>query len=129
MAGGDAVEEAWPIEDIPDPDLLFLRVHKSNVDRNGQLYAGAIAPHGGSMSTDWSRYSTPEESRQRAKKPAENGVVEFAAGGARAVGLTVIHAPDRERNNRAHTVVTGDLKATEVRLKMLRELKWRIKLP
>jgi hypothetical protein len=127
VAGDDAVEEVWAVEDIPDPDLLFLRVHRSNIGKDGQPNAGAIQPHEGSMSVDWNRYSTPEETRGRATQPPENyGVAEFQAGAARTAGLAVTHSPDRETNNRAHTDVTGDLKATEVRLKMRRALRWRI---
>jgi hypothetical protein len=82
------------------------------------------------LSVDWSRYSTPEQTRDRAKQPPENyGVAEFAAGAARAATLAVTHSPDRETNNRAHTDVTGNLKATEVRFKMRKALKWRINPP
>lgn len=62
------------------------------------------------MSTDWEKYSTPEEARQRAAEPAWNGIVALIAGVVRSIeDLVVLHSPDWERSppNRAHTDVMG----------------------
>jgi hypothetical protein len=76
------------------------------------------------MSVDWEKYSTAEECWQRARKPAENGVLGLVAGGVRAIeGLTVEHSPDRENNNRAHSNVWGlPDEESEVRLRQREEL-------
>jgi hypothetical protein len=70
------------------------------------------------MSTEWSKYATPEEVLARAKHPADNGVIELIVGDVRAIpGLTVEHAPLSEV--RAHTDVLGE-KNTERRFLLLR---------
>jgi hypothetical protein len=68
----------------------------------------------GGMSTDWSRYSTPEESRQSAREPAVTGVVEMTVADVRAIPeQTVEHTPIQNHpdpsilDNRAHTDVFG----------------------
>jgi hypothetical protein len=44
-------ELSWPIEEIPETDELFMRVHRTFVV-NGALIPGAFRDHGGGMSTD-----------------------------------------------------------------------------
>ena len=47
------------------------------------------------MSADWNKYSTPEETRQRAKKPSENGVIVLLVGGIQGIpDLKVRHVPE-----------------------------------
>jgi len=132
IEGPDESDEQWPIEPIPNADSLYFRVHQSYF-KNKKLIPGVFKERDGSMSTDWSKYSTPEDSRQRATKPDENGILAFDAGLLRdTVGLTVTHAPDQELNNRAHTDVTGlgdGERLTEVRQKLLRHHKWAIEAP
>jgi hypothetical protein len=101
--------DEWPVEDIPDEDRLFLRVHREQVrPTGGKLHPGVFREHGDSMSVDWERYSRPEESRNRATHPEHVGIVQLVAGGVRTIdGLSVLHAPDRARNNRAHSGVFG----------------------
>lgn len=82
----------WPIEPIPDEDSLFYRIHK-NFYPNKELKPRVFAPRGEGMSTDWEEYSTPEESRNRAKIPEDNGIVSFITRDLRNLPLDVIHAP------------------------------------
>jgi len=74
------------------------------------------------MSTDWAKYSSPEETRQRAKNPKDNAVIQLIAGEVRRIPEQWIqHTPDRQRNNRAHTDVFGEKsKNPEVRLSFMR---------
>ncbi len=75
------------------------------------------------MSTDWNKYSTPLETRLRAKNPQANIVIALVAGDVRAIeGQRIEHTPinpsDEQAGNRAHTDVFGE-KTTEVRLKFM----------
>ena len=97
----------WPSEDIPDGAYLFMRALAVHFVRN-EIQPGCFKAHGGGMSTDWSEYSTPQQTRARAlsKPPSAYGVVTLPVGGVRDIdGLEVHHAPLAE--NRAHTNVTG----------------------
>lgn len=110
----------WPIEVIPDGDHLYKRVHRDFIKGNGiPPRAFTNRPKGSkSMSVDWAKYSTPEESRARAKEPTKNAVVEAAAGQVRAVpGQIVEHSPIEK--TRSHSGVTGE-KTTKVRVLLSR---------
>lgn len=66
----------------------------------------------GAMSTDWSRYATPEETRARARKPSLNAVGRLHVGAVRQIPMqAVVHSPIRNHptlpDNRAHADVTG----------------------
>jgi hypothetical protein len=117
----------WPVEDIPDEDKLYFRVHDAHRKRGThEISVGAFVNRGGKgMSTDWAKYSTPERTRDGASKdPQRNAVVEFIVGEVRALPeQTVEHAPDVARNNRAHTEVSGP-KSEEIRVKLGRLAKW-----
>jgi len=100
---------AWETEFIPDPDRLFMRVH-SKLDPKGELRPNVFRDHPkiqGTMSTDWEKYSDPEQTRLRAtSQPNENGVLSMVTGEVRKIpGLLVEHSP--QPDNRAHTDVTG----------------------
>ncbi len=111
----------WQVEFIPDSDKNYRRVHSSYF-RENQLTAGAFSHTNGSMSTDWSKYSTPKDSLNRAKFPLKNGVVSLVTADLRSINLQVIHAPSQE--NQAHTnVFKVD---EEVRLKLLDMFTWEI---
>ena len=74
----------WPREEIPDADALFLRVHRCFL-QYGEIIPGVFKDHGdrngkGGMSTDWEKYSTPVATRNRARRPEDNGVISFNAG-------------------------------------------------
>src|SRR6266545_6330189 len=105
----------WAREEIGDDQVLYLRVHQVKV-LNGKLLPNAFDDHDGGMSTDWARYSTPEQSRNRARKPDLNGVVQMGVGSIRKIDeLIVEHTPDEEFDNQAHTDVIGE-KTVEVRV-------------
>jgi hypothetical protein len=131
---GDQDVGGWPVEDIPNADTLFLRVHHANV-RNGRPIPRAYNEHEGGMSTNWSRYADAELTRQQAalivhavtgrpKNPANYGVLHFGVGAVREIeDVEVIHTPRIE--NRAHTDVTGT-NSPEARVKLGRIGDWAI---
>jgi hypothetical protein len=118
----------WPVEEIPDPDVLFMRVHKSYAQA-GELQPGAFRDHGGGMSVNWAKYCDPAGARALSKTPSDNGVISFpSAGQVRAVGepgLRVVHEPDRERPDRSHTEVFGN-KSAAVRAALMKLFRWEI---
>ena len=92
-------------EEIPDTDTLYYRVHTSLVENQGRLGPNVIRSKEGCLSTDWSRYSTPEESQAR-KDPARNGIIGFPVKCVRSIDpLTVEHVP--LANNHSHTHILG----------------------
>lgn len=118
----------WPVEEIPNEDFLFLRVHKRWLAFGEEIPTGAFRDHGGAMSTDWDKYSTPEQTQARGlRSPAsDNGVLKLNVGGIRAINeLTVHHTPIPD--NRAHTDVSGDKRTNpKVRLMLQRLSVWII---
>lgn len=44
----------WPIESIPDSDLLYMRIHKVFVI-DGELQPGVFRDHNGPMSVHWQK--------------------------------------------------------------------------
>jgi hypothetical protein len=113
----------WPKEPIPGEDLLFMRVHR-NLLKSGQLHPGVFRDHDGAMSTDWSRYSTPEDTLLRHKTPHANGVIQSQVGAICEIpGQRVEHSLLPE--NRAHTDVLGE-KDVEARLRLYRISEWAI---
>jgi len=122
MAG--SAMNGWLKEDIPDPDRLLKRVHRNHA-RDGELAPGAFHYKGHGMSTDWQKYSTPAETKSRARAPHDNGVVGMIAGEVRGFGLLVEHDPTPE--NRAHTEIIGTI-STEMRVRLLRITRWVLPL-
>jgi hypothetical protein len=99
MAG----DVTWQTEHIPDDDHVYMRAHRMHF-RNGGLQPGVFRPHGGGMSVDWEKYSSPRQTRQRAANPPENAVLEMSVGGIRGIQtLEVLHTPDSSNSNRAHS--------------------------
>lgn len=118
----------WPVEPIPDQDHHNCRVHQMYIKSDGISPAAFMnRPEGSeSMSVDWAKYATPEETRARAKKPIENAVVQFVAAQVRAVpGQRVEHSPDVLTGNRAHSDVIGE-KTPEARTLLSRIYELRI---
>ena len=116
-------------DSIPNEDSVVLRVHRMWV-KTGGVDPGFFQDRDGGMSVDWEKYSTPEQTRQRAPKPELNGVIALIVGDVRAIEtLTVVHEPIQEGHfdgegrpippNRSHSVVFGE-KTTEIRLKLSR---------
>ena len=135
-----AVRLAWGAEEIPDPHRLFMRVHVKGLLEGGKLHPGIFREQDGAISTDWEKYSTAEESRNRAKQPEKNGVIALIAGRVRRIeGLAVRHSPDVEGNNRAHTDILGvespqgfppEVQKTAMRARLYEQFNdWEIRPP
>ena len=96
-----------PVEVIPDDDSLYYRVHISFVTTAGRFGPNCFIDRDG-MSTDWSKYATPEQTRN-AKGPAKAanyGIVGLPVGPVRKIeALSVVHAP--VDGNDAHSHVMG----------------------
>jgi hypothetical protein len=115
-----------------------MRVHKNHIEPTGQILLIAFRNHGNpndpglepGMSTDWQKYSSPEECRERAsdfgKDPERYEVIQMNVGQIRGipnqrVEHTPIHKPDNSppHLNRAHTDVFGE-KDEEARLELFK---------
>jgi hypothetical protein len=119
MARG--VTDRWPDEPIPDEDPLYRWVHRQwfSTKHGGvspTFFKNASDPMTGraGISTDWNRYWTTEDARQRARDPAVNAVIEMTVGGVRAIPDQIVeHTPIQNhpdpyvRDNRAHADVFG----------------------
>lgn len=120
----------WPIEEIPDIDILFYRVHKMYI-KSGELKPKVFQERGSGdekgMSTNWNRYSSAQEVKDQAKIPSDNRVIEFDVLKLRAINLNVNHKP--LDTNRSHTNVNGlpdDLDDLEIRNNLLDTFTWSI---
>lgn len=140
----------FSVEQIPDKDDVFYRIHRSQVsielDGGIELFPHAFREReddngqNKSMSTDWEKYSTPQISRNRARTPKDNLIVSLNVGFLRSLTLLVEHSPVEEKKennvviehaNQAHTdVKSGDkkIKSNEIRLKLLDEAVIEIEL-
>lgn len=110
------IEEDFPIEQIPDEDFLFLRVHCSDMRGEKKEEVGLNAftnrptdDPKAKLSTNWSRYSSAEHTRTNlkpGKNPKNYAVVRMNVGAVRKIPTQLVeHAPERE--NRSHSHVTG----------------------
>ncbi|MFY7667088.1 hypothetical protein [Flavobacterium sp.] len=98
---------------IPDEHLVYMRVHKQNIDFNATNPKRMIRPVAfdakgeGGLSVDWSEYSTPLESLKRARIPENNGVISMSVSAIRSnpLPLAVIHRP--EPTNYSHSEIFG----------------------
>ena len=114
---------AWPVEEIPDDEALYRRVHRVHWREGSQepVEPGAFKnyPKGSEgMSVDWAKYSTPQEAQARSGKPEENAVVQLIAGEVRKLpAQRVQHAPIAE--NQSHSEVVGK-KTERVRTELSR---------
>lgn len=118
----------WQQEQIPDDEDLYMRVHQVHW-KDGGPRPGCfkdMPDRGDGMSTDWSRYRSPEATRlgNGHKDPANYGVVALNVGAIRAIPYQtggerqrVVHDPLPD--NRARTLVHGH-KPARIRLEYLR---------
>jgi|WetSurMetagenome_2_1015567.scaffolds.fasta_scaffold60919_2 hypothetical protein len=125
----------FPVENIPNNDLLYCRVHVTNTyyvkDNQLVLKPQAFDPTPydtlDGLSTNWSKYSDLAQTKHSAKKPQDNGVVSFIVQQVREIPLEVIHDPT---NNRAHSLICGlpPRKSNDAKMTMkLRDIcKWEI---
>lgn len=103
------------VEEIPGKDLLYHRLHKNffknQPEDNKFIRPGAIKNTGNAnppgMSTDWAKYSTPAETRNRgAQSPDKYEVIKMIVGDVRKIPeQSVRHTPSN--NNDAHTTIFG----------------------
>lgn len=98
--------------------------------RDGEVLPGVFqnrpATSDGGMSCDWEKYSSPEQTKQRARTPEDNAVLRFGAGVVASLpNQRLEHDPLDD--NRAHSQVFGE-KTTEIRLKLKRLCVWAIPL-
>jgi hypothetical protein len=83
----------WNVENIPDGDFVFFRAHKTKF-KDGELMPGVFQDQQGGMSTDWEKYSTAEQSRNRCKIPGDNAIIKLSVAGIRSIEkLAVVHEP------------------------------------
>lgn len=133
----DEMTSPWEKESIPDDAILYMRVHKNNLDSNGEPIPGAFRNHptrADGMSTDWKEYSTPKECQVRGRTPEDNAVIILPVAEVRKiVGQIVEHTPIYEPLseppvfNQAHTDVFGE-KTTEVRFHFMKIYSFAIRL-
>lgn len=126
------------ILDIPDSDLVYMRIHKINIDTSiddpkESIRPVAFDPRGDGLSVDWSAYSTPQKTKDRAKIPADNGVISMPIDKIREIPLLEVkHTPDALRNNYSHAEIMGILprKPSDmgIRVKLMDMCKWEIPL-
>ena len=132
------ITSGWEKEDpIPDDAILYMRVHRNNLDPNGEPIPGAFRnqpTRADGMSTDWQKYSTPEECQRRARTPSDNAIIILPVAEIRKIdGQKVEHTPiyeplcDPPNFNRAHTDVFGE-KTVEARFHFMRIYSFAIRL-
>ena len=100
-----------PVETIPDEDDLYYRVPINLLKTQG----GKLGPNcfrdptrQGKLSTDWSKYATPEQTRagMGLHKAGSYGVTALHVGRVRGIeALSVVHEPTE--NDDAHAHVWG----------------------
>jgi hypothetical protein len=103
--------EAWQKEHIPDTDNVFFRAHR-NLCPKGEIAPNVFREQNGGISTDWEKYSTAAECRNRARSPADNAVLRLNVGDVRGIDrLEVDHSPVKHEaplpDNRAHSDILG----------------------
>lgn len=140
----------WSKESIPGKDLLYLRISLNHLDRDLVPEPRAFTNHADdagvmAMSTDWSKYCSPEDTCRRSRRhPARAyAVAQFTVEVVEKIPEQVVaHAPvwnDPEKhddpNNRAHTNVLGPkgkketTRSVEIRAKYIsacRQFGWAI---
>lgn len=146
----------WSTEIISAEQNLYCRIHKSyvrNLDTEPTVNEGAFynTPRtGDNLSTDWEKYSTPDECRQRVGKQYKTGTQNFKDPEdyfvvslnvndiltAIPVKQEVKHDPiynspeqTGNLNNRAHSIIIGskgDKSDPEIRMKFKEISKWEI---
>lgn len=112
----------FPSEQIPDTAGLYLRVSRRAFVRNGKLSIGFFRNHPNpkaedSMSSDWEKYSTAIETRERVREgtaSTDYGIIRLLVGGVRAIPFQrVEHTP--KNTNRAHSDIFGEKKDEQIR--------------
>jgi len=84
----------WTVEYIPNSDFLYRRVHANIliIAQNWDDIPPFAFKDNNGISVDWNKYSTPEESRQRAVNPEQIGIIQIKVESARQFqNLSVDH--------------------------------------
>lgn len=101
----------FEVEDIPNEDFVYVRVHRQNIDFTDLTIRPVAFDQKGDdgLSCNWSEYSTPISTQQMAlKNPHNNGVISFEVGVLRAIPfvLEVVHNPvENPIPNQAHSLI------------------------
>ncbi|NVM27406.1 MAG: hypothetical protein HWN65_01080 [Candidatus Helarchaeota archaeon] len=120
-------------EDIPNEDQLYYRYHKQYYKKRGEIRASCFRIINNVISTNWSRYSTPEICQEQAKVPSDNGIIKINVGEVRNIDLLDVQHNPRE-DNRAHTHIIGfeicetQADKNEIRVKLSNISSWVIEL-
>lgn len=126
----ESLAEIWPKEPIPHTDSLYCYVHKSAVNKKDRMpFERAFRntpfnPGSTNLSSDWSFYSTPEETRQligkqknykgENKNPDDYFIVALLVGEIYGTfqNQEVLHDPVQNHHelpdNRAHSIIVGE---------------------
>jgi len=132
----------WPKETIPINNRVFCRVHKdcikTKLKRPKSIAFRNTPIQSESLSSDWEKYSTSTETRERIKytphpitgkmkDPNNYFVISLIKGEIESniPGQIVEHTPDIQMQNQAHSDIIG-IKDHECRLKMLDLYQWEI---
>lgn len=128
-------------EEIPDDAIVFYRIHEQYIDKEENDEKRKIKPSafdpfpkpdGTEMSVDWSKYSSAQALKDKARKPEKNGIVSFNAASVREspTPLKVEHRPTYpDPDNRAHSIIFDVMPHNnnpEIRIKLRRICKWEI---
>ena len=143
----------WPKDEhIPDESFLFCRVHFNNISRDKSSKPSTFfntPRNGDNLSSDWDKYTSAQESRDRIGRQYKFGKTEFKnksdffiynflAGNIRQITpeQRLEHDPlqnDPEiegiPNNRSHSIIIGDKgdkNDPEIRLKFVEIGSWAI---
>jgi hypothetical protein len=144
---------AWEKETIPNEATLYCFVHKANVDyKKGNVPRAAAFQNtpkeGDNLSSDWAKYSTPIETKERVGKQLKHNSENFKNAndyGVLQLNVGVLRSEDYKQkiehdpifndpdvlgvpNNQAHSIIIGE-KDEEVRLKMQGISSWIIEPP
>lgn len=153
------MNDIWQIEEnIPDSDKLYFRIHNDcifdtkdlkNIIRSRAFYNTPAT--GNNMSTDWEKYSTPQQTLDFVSKQFKTGtatfkdktkfsVVSFLVFQVKNIDTHhhLLHDPVQRipeilgnPNNRAHCLVDGKISddkedAVEIRAKFIEIAQWEI---
>jgi hypothetical protein len=122
--------ENWPIEFIPDVDIVFRRVHINDLHnwRNlEKIQPNIFRSDLDGMSVNWNKYATAEQTQ--GNNPGKNGLIQFNVGEIRAVPeqLNVIHSPTFENRSHSSVIDITPSNKAKTRKKLSLIASWAIK--
>ncbi len=115
---------AFVIEDIPDEDLLYRRIHGKHYHRDIDKIS-SVAFKDERMSVNWAKHSSPEA----AAIATSVLVVSLVAGECRQISQKVEHTPIEAGQiggpNQSHAEVYGSKKTAKDQLRDMARVVWR----